>query len=141
LLIRGPYPLDATDATALGFRRGHPLKMIVLVARDMDADVALTGARCSDGQPLRFWLNKGGGEIWASGPASTPVPDDVMAATGDLRAVLPRMDAAATSDSTGYGGYVLFPTAGAYQISGFVGDRLIGVATIVVSDRPFPAGQ
>jgi hypothetical protein len=141
LLIRGPYPAGAKDATALGFVRGRPFKMIVLVARDMDTDIALTGVRCSDGQPLRFWLNKGGGGIFPGGPASTPVPDDVMATTGDLRAVLPKIDAVATSGSSGYGGYFLFPTAGRYRIEGFAGDRKIGEATLEISDRPYPADQ
>jgi hypothetical protein len=141
LLVRGPYPAGSKDATALGFKRGSPLKMIVLVARDMDADVVLTGARCSDGQPLRFWLNKGGGGIFPGGLASTPVPDDVMASTGDLRAVLPRVDASATSGSSGYGGYILFPTAGAYRVQGLIGDRKVGEVTLVISDQPYPAGQ
>ncbi len=141
LLIRGPYPAGSTDATALGFKRGSPFKMIVLVARDMDADVALTGVRCNDGQALRFWMNKGGlGGIWMVGPGGTPVPDDVMASTGDLRAVLPKLDRLA-SGTTAYVGYMLFPTAGAYRIEGFAGDRKIGEATIVVSEQPFPAGQ
>jgi len=94
LLIRGPYPVGSRDATALGFVRGRPFKMIVLVARDMETDIALTGTRCSDGQALRFYLNRGSGP-WSFGPSSTPVPDDVMAATGDLRAVLPRIVGAA----------------------------------------------
>ena len=140
LLIRGPYPSGAKDATVLGFVRGREQKMLVLVARNMDSDIVLTGARCSDGQPLRFWLNKGGGGIWIGGPSRTPVPDDVMATTGDLRAVLPRIDAIAPGTS-GYGGYILFPTAGAYRIEALAGDLTIGEATIVVSEEPFPAGQ
>jgi len=139
LLIRGPYAPGATDATALGFVRGRPYKMIVLVTRDMDSDVALTGARCADGQPLRFYLNKGGSP-WSLGPSSTPVPDDVMASTGDLRAVLPRLGGGAAS-GTGYNGYILFPTAGAYRIQGFAGERWIGAVTLVVSEEPFPANR
>ena len=140
LLIRGPYAPGAKDATALGFVRGRPYKMIVLVARDMDTDVALTGVRCADGQPLRFYLNKGGSP-WGLGPSTTPAPDDVMASTGDLRAVLPRLDAAPTSGSFGYNGYILFPTSGAYRIEGFAGDRKLGQVTLFVSEEPFPAGQ
>jgi hypothetical protein len=140
LLIRGPYSAGSKDATALGFVRGRPFKMIVLVARDMETDIALTGIRCSDGQPLRFYLNKGSGP-WSFGPYSTPVPDDVMATTGDLRAVLPRIDAASTSGSLGYNGYILFPTAGAYRIEGSSGDRTIGQVTLLISDRPYPASQ
>ena len=105
--------------------------MIVLVARDMDTDIALTGVRCVDGQPLRFYLNKGAGP-WRLGPSSTPVPDEVMASTGDLRAILPRIDAAPTSGSTGYNGYILFPTAGAYRIEGFAGDHTLGQVTLFV---------
>jgi hypothetical protein len=115
--------------------------MLVLVARDMDSDIALTGVRCSDGQPLRFWLNKGGGGIFLGGPESTPVPDEVMAATGDLRAVLPKMAAPAGGGGSGYGGYILFPTAGGYRIEGFAADRKIGEVTLVISDQPYPAGQ
>src|SRR2546421_726110 len=65
LLIRGGYPAGAKDATVLGFVHGRPTKMLVLVARDMDSDLTLAGVRCADGQPLRFWLNKGGGGIWS----------------------------------------------------------------------------
>jgi len=115
--------------------------MIVLVARDMDTDVTLTGVRCADGQPLRFYLNKGGGSPWSLGPSSTPVPDDVMASTGDLRAVLPRIDAAPTSGSSGYNGYIFFPTSGAYRIQGFAANQELGQVTIFVSEEPFPAGQ
>jgi len=140
LLIRGPYPSGAKDATALGYVRGRPFKMIVLVAHNMDADVTLTGSRCSDGQALRFWMNKGGlGGIWMIGAGGTPVPDEVMASTGDLRAVLPKLDPLA--GTTAYTGYMLFPTPGAYRIEGFADDRKVGEATIVVSEQPFPAGQ
>ena len=110
--------------------------MIVLVAHDMDADVALTGERCSDGQPLRFWLNKGGGSPLSLGPFSSPASDEVMASTGDLRAVLPRIPA-----GSGYGGYILFPTSGAYRIEGFAGDRRLGQVTLFVSEEPYPVGQ
>lgn len=114
--------------------------MIVLVAQNMDTDIALTGVRCGDGQPLRFYLNKGGSP-WSFGPSSTPVPDDVMTSTGDLRAVLPRLDAAPTSGTFGYNGYILFPTAGVYRIEGFAGDRKIGEVTLAISDLPYPQGQ
>lgn len=114
--------------------------MIVLVARDMDTDIALTGLRCVDGQALRFYLNKGGSP-WRLGPSSTPVPDEVMSSTGDLRAVLPRIDAAPTSGTIAYGGYILFPTSGAYRIDGFAGDRKLGEVTIFVSDEPYPTGR
>ncbi len=141
LLIRAPYASEAKDATALGFKRGEPFKTIVLVARVMETDVTLTGARCSDGQPLRFWMNKGGtGGIWRADPGGTPIPDDVLTAAGDLRAVVPQLDPIA-SGSIAYVGYMLFPTAGAYRIEGFAGDRKIGQATIVVSAAPFPLGQ
>jgi len=140
LLIRGAYPPGAKDATVFGFARGSPTKMLVLVAHDMESDVALTGTRCSDGQALRFWLNKGGGAIWSIGPTSTPVPDEVMASTGDVRAVLPKIDALAAGTG-GYAGYMLFPTAGAYRIDGFVGARKIGQVTVVVSTEPFPASR
>ena len=107
--------------------------MIVLVEQPMEGEVTLTGVRCSDGQPLRFWLNKGGGAIWTFGPTSSPVPDDVMASTGDLRAVLPALPAGGS-----YGGYVLFRSSGAYKIEGFANDQKIGEATIFVSDQPYP---
>ncbi len=133
--------LGAKDATALGFKRGEPFKTIVLVAQAMESDVTLTGARCSDGQALRFWFNKGGtGAIWRTDPGGTPIPEDVLAAAGDLRAVVPQLDPVA-SGSIAYVGYLLFPTAGAYRIEGFAGDRKIGEATIVVSADPFPPGQ
>ena len=64
-----------------------------------------------------------------------------MASTGDLRAVLPRIDAAPTSGTTGYNGYILFPTSGTYRIEGFAGDRKLGQVTLFVSEEPFPAGQ
>jgi len=139
LLIRGPYPSGSKDATALGFERGRPLKMLVLVPHDMDSDIALTGVRCSDGQPLRFYLNKGSSP-WSFGPASTPVPDEVMATTGDLRAVLPRTPAP-PAGPTALGGYMLFPTAGKYRIEGFAGDRKVGEVILAISDQPYPAGQ
>jgi len=140
LLIRGAFPAGATTAKLLGFVHGRPTKMLVLVGHDMDTDIALTGVRCSDGQPLRFWLNKGGGGIWTFGPTSSPVPDDVMAATGDLRAVLPKLSALPGA-SQGYGGYILFPTADTYRIEAFADSRKMGDGVLLVSGEPYPAGR
>ncbi len=135
LLIRGAYG-NATKAIVYGFGQGYPTKMLVLVAHDMESDITLSGLRCADGQPLRFWLNKNGGAPWSLGPSSTPVPDEVMASTGDLRAVLPRIQAQPIG-TVGYGGYMLFTSAGSYRIEGFVGDRKIGEVTLVVTSEPF----
>lgn len=138
LLIRNFEP-GASTAVIHAFEPGRPTKMVVLVAHDMDSDVALTGVRCGDGKPLRFWLNKGGGGIWSFEPNSTPVPEEVMASTGDLRALLPRLSVPATGGGMGYGGYLLFPTAGSYRVDAFGGDRKIGEAILVVTTEP-PAG-
>ncbi len=140
LLIRGAFPVGATKAKVLGFEHGRPTKMLVVVGHDMDNDITLTGVRCSDSLPLRFWLNKGGGGIWTFGPTSSPVPDDVMATTGDLRAVLPKLSAL-PGGSQGYGGYLLFPTADTYRIEAFVDSRKIGDGVLLVSSEPFPAGR
>lgn len=134
LLVRGPYG-KSDDARVFGFVQGAPTKMLLLVAHDMESDVVVTGVRCGDGQPLRFWINKSGAP-WVLGPTSTPVPDSVMALTGDLRAFVPKTDFRSSSGVTAIGGYMLFPSPGAYRIDAFDGERQIGSVVVFVSSEP-----
>ena len=134
LLIRGYYGEGATTAIVHGFARGYPTKMLLLVAHDMDGDITLSGIHCGDGAPFRFWLDKEGSP-WTLGPTSTPVPEEVMRSTGDVRAVLPRLQAQPTG-TVAYGGYLLFTGLGSYRIDAFVGARKIGEATLVVTTEP-----
>lgn len=138
LLIRNFEP-GATTAVVHRFTPGRPTKMVVLVARDMVTDISLTGARCADGKPLRFWLNKDGGGPFTFGPDSTPVPEDVMSSVGDVRAVLPRIDPPTMTGVWSYGGYLLFPTAGSYRIEAQSEGKTVGEAILVVTTEP-PAG-
>lgn len=133
LLVHGPYG-KSNDARVFGFVEGRPTKMLLLVAQDMESDIYLTGVRCVDGQPLRFYMNKGA--LWVFGPSSTPVPDDVMASTGDLRAYLPKTDLREYSGTLNFGGYMLFPSTGAYRIDAFANDRQIGSVVVFVTGDP-----
>ena len=133
LLVRGPYG-KSDDARVFGFTQGAPTKMLLLVARDMESDIVLTGVRCNDGQPPRFFINKGA--FWVFNPSSTPVPDAVMASTGDLRALVPKTDLRSSSGTTAIGGYMLFPSTGAYRIDGFDGERQIGSVVVFVTSEP-----
>jgi hypothetical protein len=133
LLVRGPYG-KSNDARVFGFIEGRPTKMLLLVAQEMESDIFLTGVRCVDGQPLRFHINKGA--LWIFGPTSTPVPDDVMASTGDLRAYVPKTDLRAYSGSLAFGGYMLFPSTGAYRVDAFADERHIGSVVVFVTSDP-----
>jgi hypothetical protein len=133
LLVRGPYG-SSTDARVRGFLQGRPTKMLLLVAQEMESDIFLTGVRCVDGQPLRFHINKGA--LWVFSPSSTPVPDDVMASTGDLRAYVPKTDLREYSGTLAFGGYMLFPSTGAYRLDAFANERQIGSVVVFVTSEP-----
>jgi hypothetical protein len=86
------------------FRSGYPTK----VAIHATAPVSLTGSRCSDGRPLRFWYRDGLPPL-----GQLPAPTSAIEKTGDLIATL-STDSVPNESHTGY---VLFPTGGRYMIS------------------------
>lgn len=132
LLIRGYYAEGATTAVVQGFTAGYPTKMLALIARDMDADVTLTGARCSDGRPLRFWM--GPGRSATPFPqADLPVSEERMSTTGQLDPTLEALQLPTTGGIMEHGGYMLFPSAGTYRIEGFANGRKIGEVTLLVT--------
>jgi len=138
LLIQGDYEAGSRRAVVHGFAAGHPTKMRLLITSTMDSDLALSGLRCGDAKPLRFWLNHDGPPPGLE-PTGAAVPEDVMAATGDLRVVLPRQLRAAATFAID--GYMLFPSVGMYRIEGYSGDRYVGEATLeVTSEVPVASG-
>ena len=132
LLIRGYYAEGATTAVVQGFTAGYPTKMLALIARDMDADITLTGARCSDGQPLRFWMGPGRNAT-PFPQADLPVSEERMATTGQLDPTLEAVRLPTTGGIIDHGGYMLFASAGTYRIEGFANGRKIGEATLLVT--------
>ena len=138
VLIRGYYAQAATTAVVQGFTLGYPTKMLVLIARDMDVDVTLTGARCSDGQPLRFWMGPGRSDT-PFPQADLPVSEARMATTGQLDPTLQALRLPTTAGVIDYGGYMLFPSAGTYRIEGFANGGKIGDVTLLVTSDVPPA--
>ena len=69
-----------------------------------------------------------------------PDVDAILIATRHGSHTTLAIDALAAG-TTGYGGYLLFPTTGTYRIQGFTGDRKIGEITLAISDQPYPQGQ
>lgn len=59
-----------------------------------------------------------------------------MASTGDLRALVPKTDLREYSGMLAIGGYMLFPSTGAYRINAFSGDRQIGSVIVFVTSEP-----
>jgi hypothetical protein len=132
LLVQGDYEAGSRRAVVYGFAAGRPTKMRFLVTRAMDSDLTLTGRRCGDAKPLRFWLDRDGVPPGLD-PTGAAVSEDVLAASGDLRAVIPRQPRGATTFA--FEGYVLFPSVGIYRIEGYSGGRYAGEATIEVTSE------
>jgi hypothetical protein len=114
---------------------GSPTKVLIHPLEQFDGSIILTGSRCSDGQPLRFWYR--GGTPFSLGPGSTPIPEAVLAQTGDLSVDVRYGggNAGTTAPGSDYAGYMLFTTTGAWRVRGQSGGRAIGEVIIVVSVR------
>ena len=141
LLIRGYYAEGATTAVVQGFTPGYPTKMLALIARNMEANITLTGARCSDGQPLRFWMGPGRNDT-PFPQADLPVSEQRMATTGQLNPTLEALQLPTTAGIISDGGYMLFPSAGTYRIEGFASGGKIGEVTLLVTtDVPSATNQ
>ena len=138
-LIRGYYAEGATTAVVQGFIPGYPTKMLALIARDMDATITLTGARCSDGQPLRFWMGPGRNDT-PFPQADLPVSEQRMATTGVLAPTFDPIQFPTTTGIISHGGYMLFPSVGTYRIEAFAnGSKISEVTLLVTTDVAPPA--
>ena len=138
LLVQGDYEADSRRAIVHGFAAGHPTKMRILVAGTNNSDLTLSGMRCGDAKPLRFWPNIAGAPPGLP-PSGAALSEDVMAATGDLRVVFPRQPV--TALTLGFDGYILFPSLGRYRIEAYRGDRFAGDATLeVTAEIPVTSG-
>jgi hypothetical protein len=139
LLVQGDYEAGSRRAVVHNFAAGRPTKMRLLITSAIGPDLTLTGMRCGDAKPLRFWLDHVGAPPGLE-PTSPPVSEDVMSATGDLRIVLPRR-ALSVGATFAIDGYILFPSLGTYRIEGYSGDRYVGDATLeVTSEIPVAGG-
>jgi hypothetical protein len=138
LLIRGYYAEGATSAVVQGFSPGYPTKMVALIARDMETSVTLTGVRCSDGQPLRFWMGPNRNDTPFPQP-DLPVSEQRMATTGQLDPTFEALQLPTTGGVIDEGGYMLFPSVGTYRIEGFANGGKIGDVTLLVTGEVPPA--
>jgi hypothetical protein len=114
---------------------GAPTKVLIHPAAPFDQPITLTGARCSDGQPVRFWYGPAHqGTPFVMGPQSTPVPEAVLAQTGELRVDIEPAPKSCGSCGAGldYTGYMLFTTTGTWRVRGQSGGRDIGEIIILV---------
>ena len=132
LLVQGDYEAGSRRAVVHGFAAGHPTKMRILLAGAIASDLTLSGMRCGDAKPLRFWPDQAGPPPGLE-PSGAAVPEEVMAATGDLRVVFPSQSVAAVTRA--FDGYMLFPSLGSYRIEGHSGDRYVGEATLEVTSE------
>ncbi|MDQ6719975.1 MAG: hypothetical protein M3003_04175, partial [Candidatus Dormibacteraeota bacterium] len=138
LLIRGYYGEGATTAVVQGFTPGYPTKMLALIARDMQTNITLTGVRCSDGQPLRFWMGPNRNDT-PFPQGDLPVSEQRMATTGQLDPTFEALQLPTTGGVIDEGGYMLFPSVGTYRIEGFAGGTKIGAVTLLVTSEVPPA--
>ena len=137
-LIRGYYAEGATTAVVQGFTPGYPTKMLALIAHDMEATVTLTGVRCSDGQPLRFWMGPNRNDT-PFPQADLPVSEERMATTGQLDPTFEALQLPTTGGIMADGGYMLFPSVGTYRIEGFASGGKIGEVTLLVTTEVPPS--
>lgn len=112
---------------------GVPTKVLIHPVEPFDQPITLTGARCSDGQPLRFWY-RDGTPFGLLGPGSTPIPEAMLAQTGDLSVELRPNEGTALNAQNGrdYVGYMLFTTTGAWRLHAKSGDRDLGEIVVLV---------
>jgi len=104
---------------------GAPTKVLISVIEPLAKPVTLSGARCSDGQPLRFWY-LGGSRILLR-HSSSPVPEQALAQTGELTLTV-------ASDSY-HTGYMLFTTHGPWRLRAQSDGRDLGEIIILVGAR------
>jgi hypothetical protein len=111
---------------------GSPTKVLIRPLDRFDGSITLTGSRCSDGQPLRFWYR--GGPPFTLGPGSTPIPEAVLTQTGDPSVEI-RYGGGDANGGSDYTGYMLFTTTGTWRVRGQSGGRDIGEIIILVGAR------
>ncbi|WP_432840187.1 hypothetical protein [Dactylosporangium sp. CA-092794] len=121
--------VGSPDAPAIGPLTFHPYsyqpgfvtKMIIYAVRDQPRAVALTGRRCTDGRPLRFWYGRN------DLPPAPPLSEQRLQSLGDLTQELPPVAA-----GVAHTGYVLFSGAGQWAIAVEEGDLTLGVLLVTV---------
>lgn len=101
---------DQQQAQLPDYQPGVPTKVPIRPEEPLTAPVTLTGARCTDGHPLRFWYR---GPL----PWSPPVSTTVLDATGDLMAQLEPQAATSSGTPVAYSGYMLFTETGKWLIT------------------------
>jgi hypothetical protein len=106
-----PYP----------YQPGFITKMLIHPVRDQPQTIVLTGQRCSDGRPLRFWY----GRTYL--PPPPPLSEEQLQSLGDLAQSLPP-----TPANVDHGGYVLFSGPGRWEITVSQGDTNLGVLLVTV---------
>jgi len=120
-----------TDGTSPSSPRpiGAPTKVVIHPVEKIDQPITLSGARCSDGQALRFWYRWG--TPFILGPGSTPVPEAVLVSTGDTSVEI-RAGGGAANGGVDYTGYMLFPTTGTYRVRAQSAGRDLGEVVLIV---------
>lgn len=124
-----PIGVGASNAPTIGpftfhpypYQSGYPTKMIIHAVQGQTRTIVLTGQRCSDRRPLRFWYAR-----------NQPLPDPPLTvqqlqSLGDSAAALPPI--AADTDHTGY---ALFTGTGRWEITVQQGGRNLGVLLVTV---------
>jgi hypothetical protein len=106
-----PYP----------YQPGFVTKMIIHAVQDQPQTIVLTGQRCSDRRPLRFWYGRN--EL----PPDPPLTGGQLQSLGDLAQRLPP-----TTANTDYTGYALFSGPGQWEITVRPGGANIGVLLVTV---------
>jgi hypothetical protein len=124
-----------TNARALGdllwiaggeYRQGYATKLLIAAKpHERLRRVVLRGWRCSDHLPLRFWYRN------AYPPFSGPVPDSVLASTGDLGLKVRLRDM--RLQRWQMTGYLLFSSPGTWIVKAYAGSRAVGA---IVFDLP-----
>jgi len=106
-----PYP----------YQPGFVTKMIIHAVQDQPQTVVLTGQRCSDRRPLRFWYGRN--EL----PPDPPLTEQQLESLGDLTQRLPP-----TTAGVDHTGYTLFSGTGQWEITLGLGGANVGVLLVTV---------
>jgi hypothetical protein len=135
LILAGFENRDNSAAPPSPVPIGGPTKVLIHPVDPFDQSITLTGSRCADGQPLRFWYGPvHQGTPFSLGPRSTPVPEAALAQTGELSVeIQPSTGTAINSAGRfDYTGYMLFPTTGTYRVRAQAANRPISEVVVVV---------
>jgi hypothetical protein len=131
LLFNGFSP--GPDATIADWQPGTIQKVLIRHV-ESSGELRVSGARCSDGKPLRLWYRVGAAPFTSRDASSTPFPTSVLESTGDEVVTFAPADVGAVLPD--HMGYMFFTSAGLWRIDVAGSNGRIASGTFQVGPQP-----